>query len=149
VKKKTSLVPQAGAIAFKIVEDAPQILLVRAKKTPEHWIFPKGHIEVGETAEEAAGRELAEEAGVRGEPAGLVGTVQFRSGDKDVRVTYYLFVFLSEVLRKEKRERRWCSYDEALNLLSHENTADLLRKALPLIETHLPQKRIEGSNASI
>ena len=139
MKKKTSLVPQAGAIAFKIVEDdSPQILLVRAKKTPGDWIFPKGHIEIGETPEEAAGRELAEEAGVRGEPVGLVGSLEFRSGDEEVRVTYYLFVFVSEVLRKEKRERRWCRYEEALNLLSHKNAADFLRKALPLMEAYLP-----------
>ena len=52
------MVPQAGAIAFRIVDEAPQIMLVRAKKTPEHWIFPKGHIEAGETAEIAAAREL-------------------------------------------------------------------------------------------
>jgi ADP-ribose pyrophosphatase YjhB (NUDIX family) len=148
--KKTSLVSQAGAIAFKIVEDdSPQILLVRAKKTPEDWIFPKGHIEIGETAEAAAARELAEEAGVRGEPVGLVGTLEFRSGHEDVRVTYYLFVFVSEVLRGEKRERRWCSYEEALNLLSHETAADLLRKALPLMETYLPQKGTEGSKAPV
>ena len=54
----------------------------------------------------------SDEAGVRGESVGLVGTVKFRSGNKDVRVTYYLFVFVSEVLRKEKRKRRWCAYDE-------------------------------------
>ena len=148
MKKNTSRVAQAGAIAFKIVDDSPLILLVRAKKSPEDWIFPKGHVEIGETAEEAAARELAEEAGVRGEPIGLVGTLEFQSGDEDVRVTYYLLVFVSEVLRKEKRERRWCSSKEALNLLSHENAADLLRKALPLMESYLPQKGTEGTNAA-
>ena len=79
--KKTSPVPQAGAIAFKIVDDSPLILLVRAKKTPDDWIFPKGHIELGETAEETAARELAEEAGVRAEPnvhRGSVGPRSFR-----------------------------------------------------------------------
>jgi len=137
--KKTSPVPQAGAIAFKIVDDSPLILLVRAKKTPDDWIFPKGHIELGETVEETAARELAEEAGVRAEPVGLVGTVEFRSGDEDVQVSYCLLIFVSEVPREEKRERRWCSYEEALKLLSHDNAVDLLRKALPHIQTHLPR----------
>ena len=131
------MVPQAGAIAFRIVDDAPQILLVRAKKTPEHWIFPKGHIEAGETAEIAAARELAEEAGVQGESAGLIGTLEFRSGKEDVSVAYYLFAFVSEVPRKEKRELRWCAYDEALTLLSHPDAAELLRKALPAIKNHV------------
>jgi 8-oxo-dGTP pyrophosphatase MutT (NUDIX family) len=64
------MVFQAGAVVFKIVDGAPQIMLVRAKKTPEHWIFPKGHVEAGETAEIAAARELEEEAGIRGESLG-------------------------------------------------------------------------------
>ena len=31
------------------------------------WVFPKGHIEQGETSEAAALREVAEEAGVQAE----------------------------------------------------------------------------------
>jgi mutator protein MutT len=128
------MVPQAGAIAFRIVDEALEIMLVRAKKTPEHWIFPKGHIEDGETAELAAVRELEEEAGIRGELVGLIGSLQFRFRDRDINVAYYLFAFVSEVPRKEKRERRWCSYDDALTLLSHADAAELLRKALPMME---------------
>lgn len=131
------MVPQAGAIAFQIVDQTPLIMVVRAKKTPEHWIFPKGHIEAGETAEIAAARELEEEAGIRGESLGAIDSLEFRFRDRDVSVTYYLFAFVSEVPRKEKRERRWCGYDEALALLSHSDAADLLRKALPIIENHM------------
>jgi ADP-ribose pyrophosphatase YjhB (NUDIX family) len=131
------MVLQAGAIAFRIVAEAPQIMLVRAKKTPEHWIFPKGHIEEGETAEIAAARELEEEAGVRGELVGPVGSLEFRFREKDISVEYFLFALISEVPRKEKRERRWCSYDEALTLLSHADAVELLKKALPMIETRM------------
>ena len=131
------MVLQAGAIAFRIVAEAPQIMLVRAKKTPEHWIFPKGHIEAGETAEIAAARELEEEAGVRGELVGPVGSLEFRFREKDVSVEYYLFALVTEVPREEKRERRWCSYDEALTLLSHADAVALLKKALPMIEARM------------
>jgi 8-oxo-dGTP pyrophosphatase MutT (NUDIX family) len=131
-------VPQAGAITFKIVDDSPFILLVRAKKTPADWIFPKGHIEVGETAEFAAERELAEEAGARGKSLGLVGKLEFQSSREHVRVDYYLFIFVSEVLRQERREIRWSSYDEALTLLSHRGAVEMLKKALPAITKHLP-----------
>jgi ADP-ribose pyrophosphatase YjhB (NUDIX family) len=130
---------QAGAIAFKIVDEGPRIMLVRARKTPADWIFPKGHIEEGETAEYAAERELAEEAGVRGESVGLVGKLAFRSGHSDVTVAYYLVLFVAEVLREEKRERKWCTYEEALSMLSHVAAADLLRTALPMIKKHLPR----------
>jgi ADP-ribose pyrophosphatase YjhB (NUDIX family) len=127
---------QAGAIAFKVVNESLLILLVRAKKNPQDWIFPKGHIEKGETAEAAAARELEEEASIRGESLGLVGSLNFQSGDEMVSVAYYLFRFVSEVAETEKRERKWCDYDEALALLSHRDAAELLKKALPIIESH-------------
>jgi 8-oxo-dGTP pyrophosphatase MutT (NUDIX family) len=132
-----SRILQAGAIAFKIADDnAIRILIVRAKKTPADWIFPKGHIEEGETAEDAARRELEEEAGVSGESLGLVGSLDFQSGKEMVTCEYYLVRFDHDVPRKEKREIRWCEYDEALTLLTHREAAELLKKALPVIESH-------------
>ena len=127
---------QAGAIAFKILNDSPLILLVRAKKTPNEWIFPKGHVEAGETAEAAAARELEEEAGIRGETLGLIGTLEFQSGNEMVTVAYYLFRFLSNVPQTDEREVRWCEYQDALALLSHRDAAELLKKALPIIKSH-------------
>jgi 8-oxo-dGTP pyrophosphatase MutT (NUDIX family) len=131
-----SRIPQAGAIAFKIASDLPLILLVRAKKAPSEWIFPKGHIEAGETAAAAAARELEEEAGIKGEALGLIGSLDFRSGDEIVTVAYYLFKFLTQLPRSEKREVRWCEYQEALALLSHRDAVGLLQKALPIIQSH-------------
>ena len=131
-----SRIAQAGAIAFKIVNDSPLILLVRARKNPQDWIFPKGHVESGETADAAAARELEEEAGIRGERLGLIGSLDFQSGDEMVSVAYYLFRFVAEIARTEARERRWCEYDEALALLSFPDSAELLKKAYPMIESH-------------
>ena len=136
-----SRIVQAGAIAFKIADDnASRILIVRAKKTPADWIFPKGHIEPGETAEVAARRELEEEAGVSGELLGRAGSLDFQSGDEMVTVEYYLIRFTGEVPRKETREIRWCGYQEALALLSHRDAAELLKKAWPIIESHRSRK---------
>jgi len=50
---------QAGAITMR----GKKVLIVRAKKNPLDWIFPKGHVERGESLAETACRELAEEAG--------------------------------------------------------------------------------------
>jgi len=41
------------------------------------WSLPKGHVEEGETAEQAAVREVAEETGIRGEIIGELGTIDF------------------------------------------------------------------------
>ena len=41
------------------------------------WSLPKGHVEPGETPEEAAVREVAEETGIAGEILGSLGTIDF------------------------------------------------------------------------
>lgn len=132
-----TIVAQAGAIAFRIVNGSPLVLLVRARKNPEHWIFPKGHIDEGETPAEAAARELEEEAAIKGELIAFIGSLEFQSGDEPVHVEYFLFRFLAEVGRTEERETRWCTYQEALTLLPHPDAAELLKKALPLIESYI------------
>jgi ADP-ribose pyrophosphatase YjhB (NUDIX family) len=41
------------------------------------WSLPKGHLEAGETLEQAAIREVAEETGIDGVIIGTLGTIDF------------------------------------------------------------------------
>ena len=41
------------------------------------WSLPKGHIEAGETREETAAREIAEETGIEGKVLAELGTIDF------------------------------------------------------------------------
>ena len=41
------------------------------------WSLPKGHIEPGETPEQAAVREIHEETGIHGDILGELGTIEF------------------------------------------------------------------------
>ncbi len=60
--------PVLGAIAVVCHQD--QVLLIQRKTQPNAgwWGFPGGHVELGETAMQAAVRELLEETGVRAQP---------------------------------------------------------------------------------
>ena len=108
--------------------------MVRAKQHPDHWIFPKGHIEERESPKEAAVRELEEEAGVKGSVIAAVGESEFSVKDDDVSVEYFLVRYQREVSRQEDREIRWCSYARALELLTFPDSRALLREARPRIE---------------
>jgi 8-oxo-dGTP pyrophosphatase MutT (NUDIX family) len=125
-----SLVQQSGSIVVRFDAREPRVLLVTAKRNRRRWIFPKGNIEPGETAEEAAVRETREEAGVVGKPIGPAGTIEYGLLGFNIRVKYFLTLLQREAGPPEKgRERAWCGYDEALERLSFRSMRRLLRKA--------------------
>jgi 8-oxo-dGTP pyrophosphatase MutT (NUDIX family) len=120
-------IEQAGGIAVRKDGERWSILLVRAKKDPTVWIFPKGHIEPGETADEAALRETEEEAGVRGELAGPVGApLEFQSGREPVRVQYFLILTTAEAESPEGRVKRWYPLERAAEQLTFDGARKLL-----------------------
>jgi 8-oxo-dGTP pyrophosphatase MutT (NUDIX family) len=123
-------IPQAGGIVVRRDGDRLSVLLVRSKKNPALWVFPKGHIEPGETAEAAALRETREEAGVEGDLVGPVGEpLEFQSGTEAVSVQYFLVRPRTESRSPEGRDTRWFDLDEALAALSFESARTLLRIA--------------------
>jgi len=127
-------VRQAGAIVFRREGDRPLVLLVRSKKNPTVWVFPKGHIEEGETAEETAARETWEEAGVAGRLGGAVGApLEFDSGGTPITVQYYLLRARTDEPSPEGRDKRWLSPDDALDALSYETARGKLREALAML----------------
>jgi len=108
----------------------PQVLLVTARRNSRNWIFPKGHIEKGESPEQAALRETREEAGVSAKLIGPAGILEYGSLGTKARVEYFLVLFTREAGPPEDgRQRMWCGLDDALDRLSYKNTRKLLRKA--------------------
>ena len=112
------------------------MLLVRARRS-RAWIFPKGHIERGESAEQAAVRELEEEGGVVGSPLTRVGISRLVTGDDPIEVTYFLVRFLSAGRSAEGRETRWCLFSEARMLLTYEDSRRLLDEAQSMMADFL------------
>jgi 8-oxo-dGTP pyrophosphatase MutT (NUDIX family) len=128
------LIRQSGAIVVRLDGSEPQVLLVTAKRNPRNWIFPKGHIEKGESAEDAALREAREEAGVVGKLIGPAGVLEYSFLGAKARVEYFVAEFTKESGPPEDgRSRAWCGWDEALERLNYKNTRKLLRKAWKLV----------------
>lgn len=83
-------IPAVGAVVWK----DGRVLLVRRAKPPNvgAWSLPGGAQKVGETVDEAAVREVREEAGIEIAVAGLIDVIDsvHRDGDGAVRYHYTL-----------------------------------------------------------
>ncbi|PAQ13745.1 NUDIX hydrolase [Bacillaceae bacterium SAOS 7] len=94
------------------------------------WSLPAGFVDQGETADEAAVREVKEEAGIDGEVCGVVG---IRSGVIKEEISDNLIIFLLKlkaegqpliIEEKELMEAAWLSLEE---LKADAHTSTLLR----------------------
>ncbi|HEX7733383.1 MAG TPA: NUDIX domain-containing protein [Ktedonobacteraceae bacterium] len=54
----------AGAFILREMDGRLKIALARRKRSTKTWVLPKGHVEAGESLEQAALREIYEEAGL-------------------------------------------------------------------------------------
>jgi 8-oxo-dGTP diphosphatase len=83
--------PRAGASAVLFYGDA--VLLVERGEGPSEglWSLPGGSIEAGETAEDAARREVSEETGLEAHIVGLAGVYDIIDRDEtDAVVLHYV-----------------------------------------------------------
>jgi mutator protein MutT len=118
-----------GGVVIKQQGQDFLFLLVKAKEDKNQWVFPKGHIESGEDPGAAALREVREEAGVESKILGVLGPIEFLYKNQQVRVHFFLLQYMQDVIPQENREKRWCNYDEALNLLSFPEHRQIMRMA--------------------
>src|ERR1051325_5571800 len=124
----------AGGVVFRKSPNAWEYLLVRARKPPDAWVFPKGHIEKGETPETAATREVMEEAGVQVRIIARAGRLRFDSEYAEM----FLMAYQSDADTAAERECAWLSFDAALASLSFEESRALLKSADEIART-LPE----------
>lgn len=118
---------KAGGVVVRQTRGEHQILLVTSRSRPGRWILPKGSAEPGETAEDTATREIAEEAGVKGTMVRHLGVVRRPSQE----ITFFLYRFADDVtwLENRIRERRWVELRKAERYLRQSDLHDIVLAA--------------------
>lgn len=103
------------------------------------WVFPKGHIEQGETSQEAALREVAEEAGVAAVlmPDTPTWTTRYRNSRGVPRaITWYACTTeAADVHLTERLFQRGGFYApvDALALLTHQSDREVLASVIETV----------------
>jgi 8-oxo-dGTP pyrophosphatase MutT (NUDIX family) len=130
-------IEQASAIPYRRHGAWLEFCLITSSQSLR-WGFPKGLIERGQTAEEAALQESLEEAGLHGRIEGdEVGSYEYSKLGR----TFHVRTFLMEVsdaddhwLEAHFRRRAWCTFDEARARLDRPALRRLLLLAAARLE---------------
>jgi len=100
------------------------------------WSLPKGHIEAGETPEQAALREVAEETGITSEITKSLGVIDFwfMAGGKRIHKTVHHFEFtetggLLAAQESEVDEVSWFPLEEIVDKLAYPDEKKLIAKS--------------------
>jgi bis(5'-nucleosidyl)-tetraphosphatase len=119
----------AGGIVYRIDGNTKKYLLVKAKNNKHRWVLPKGHIEKGETEEQAAMREVKEEAGVEATLERKLGNaLQIKNFIHPINISFYLLQYSGEVPSKENRSCKWLPLDDAINHASIPSQKKVLKQ---------------------
>lgn len=151
----------SGGVLHRYAYDGVLEFLLVGRRQPLLWALPKGTPLAGETMEQTALREVAEETGVLGQIVAPLGTItySFRTPPRGVVVpgrrrgreheddgpphtrfhkTVHHFLLRpvagdTALHDAEYDFARWVPAADALSLVSHENERAVLRRALALL----------------
>jgi len=116
-------------IVALILEHQGKILVEKRKQskstTPGDVVFPAGHVEDGETKEQALYREMTEEFGIKIYNPQLVHTADFDCEEKQRIFWYKCERWEGKIQTNEAEELLWIGPSES-NRLTHQVSRDAL-----------------------
>jgi 8-oxo-dGTP pyrophosphatase MutT (NUDIX family) len=139
----TKLQISAGGVAFRKRDGRTEVALI-AVGEKNRWQLPKGLVGAGEATEEAARREVREEAGVETELVELIEKVEYwyvsTSRGARVRFHKYVYFYLLRYLRGDVRdhdhevnEARWVTIEEAEEMLAFKGERQVIARAREML----------------
>jgi len=135
----------AGGVLVRRLEGEWVLAAIRPAGKPEGlWLLPNGAIDPGETGEQAALREVAEETGAHGRVLGKLGDTRYWfnwDGERVFKVvSFFLLRYeggrlgdIPEEFRHEVAEARWLPLAEAPGMLAYKGEREMAEKAIEML----------------
>jgi 8-oxo-dGTP diphosphatase len=131
----------AGGVVVRDREVAVIVPIKRAHDGSRVLALPKGHFSPGESALQAAEREVREETGIEVEPVRELGEARYsyrrRGRTIGKSVKFFLFSYLGGDIAdhdEEVEEVRWIDLHEAQHALTHAAEREIVGRALACLE---------------
>jgi 8-oxo-dGTP pyrophosphatase MutT (NUDIX family) len=138
VYRRTAAPDASGRDGERVGELAEVVLVGRASE--DFWVLPKGTPMAGETTEQVALREVAEETGVTARIVGEVGSIHYWFSRRGVRYNKEVFYYLMEAVGgdvslhdHEYDDARWFPLAEASRHVAYANEEEIMRRAAAMI----------------
>ena len=136
----------AGVILFRKEEKHIKYLLLQY--SANHWDFPKGHIEKGESLKQTALRELKEETGISDVKIidNFKEEISYFFKKEGKTISKKVVFFLAETkqsdakLSSEHIDYKWLPYESAVKQATFKNAKQVLEKANKFIIVNLKNK---------
>lgn len=129
-----------GAVVFRQAETELEFLIIR-HVNGNHWAFPKGHVEKGESESETALREIEEETGLKVVlDTNFRETTSYSPTEGVIKEVVYFIAITDESSIQQQAEEvlafEWLTYSDALKTLTFVNDQKLLTKALDYLNSN-------------
>ncbi len=142
-KTETYFELEASTVPVRFINKQIEFLIIYRKKLNDYTL-PKGHLEQGESLEDAAKRETFEETGYKVKIINFLGSFEYKVNEqkdgKNVDIIRRVYNFSSEIVGGEADGKNidkaegdmeifWLFYKEALQKVTYDNNKEFIEKA--------------------
>ena len=135
---RSATATSAGGVVIRYQDGIPELVVGSRRREPDGqtWTLPKGTPQAGETTEETALREVAEETGLEVRITGPLDSIEYWFVQRGPRIHKTVHYFLMEPIGgdlarhdREFDQVRWLPIPDAPGLLTFETERALVSRA--------------------
>ncbi|MEA2545415.1 MAG: hypothetical protein QOI09_688 [Chloroflexota bacterium] len=154
---RASTATSAGGIVVRFDDGIPSLVVGARRRDRDilTWTLPKGTPNAGETREETAIREVAEETGLEVQITDVLDSIEYWFVQRGTRIHKTVHYFLMEPIGgdlsrhdHEFDQVRWVRFDQAPNLLTFETERALVARAGEVVDPTAAARIAGGGHAT-